>query len=57
MYQSRKKRGGDIDARLKAMYDALEGVMYINDDQIIEQHTYKRWDKENPRVELICYEI
>ena len=32
--------------------DILEGVCYLNDRQIVECHEYKRYDKDNPRVEV-----
>lgn len=48
----------DIDNLEKLVYDALNGVLYKDDSQIIESHCWKRWamDKE-PRTEIIITEI
>ena len=46
------KRKTDIDAFLKILMDAGEGVLYENDNQVTELHIYKHYNKENPRVEL-----
>ena len=46
------KRKTDIDAFLKIILDAGEGVLYENDNQITELHVFKEYDKENPRIEL-----
>ena len=49
------KRRRDIDAHLKILLDAMEGIVYDNDNQIFEMHVTKNYDKENPRVEItIC---
>ena len=36
----------------KALLDALQGVMYHNDRQIVERHSWKHTDKTNPRIEV-----
>lgn len=46
------KRKTDIDAYLKILFDAGEGIIYENDYQITELHVFKEYDKENPRIEL-----
>lgn len=41
----------DIDNLMKAIQDALNGVAYVDDKQIVEEHSYK-WYSEKPRVEI-----
>jgi Holliday junction resolvase RusA-like endonuclease len=48
----RKKKAGDIDATLKCLLDALEGLVYKNDSQIKKLTIIRHDDKLNPRVEL-----
>jgi len=42
----------DLDNTLKAVFDCLTGVLWVDDKQIIEIHAFKVVSKENPRVEL-----
>lgn len=51
------KRRRDIDGYLKVLLDALEGVVYKDDVQIVELHVYKLYSKEDPRVEIEWWEI
>jgi crossover junction endodeoxyribonuclease RusA len=44
----RQRRAGDLDNRLKVLFDALEGICYEKDSQIVEIHAYRR-DK-NPEL-------
>lgn len=44
------KRKRDIDAYLKILLDSMEGIVYEDDNQIVEMHVFKEYDKENPRV-------
>lgn len=46
------KRKRDLDNHLKLVIDALTGVCFEDDSQIIGLHVYKEYDKENPRVEI-----
>jgi crossover junction endodeoxyribonuclease RusA len=48
----RPQKSGDLGNRLKVLEDALEGVAYLNDKQITEQHAYRFDDRSNPRVEV-----
>ena len=48
LYRPRKR--GDIDGYSKALLDAMQGHLYLNDDQIVELHVYRMDDKINPRV-------
>lgn len=45
----------DISNRIKALEDALEGVAYINDRQIVQFTCYKFVDPYNPRVEVALW--
>ena len=44
---------GDLDNYNKIMFDALQGLVYYNDNQIVEIHSYRKDDKVNPRVEIL----
>lgn len=46
------RRRRDIDNGTKAFLDALTGVLWLDDSQIIKLTLYKMLDKQNPRVEL-----
>lgn len=48
----RARKSGDLDNRLKAIGDALNGIAYLDDKQIVEIHAYRHDDPENPRVEI-----
>ena len=52
----RPAKRGDLDNYLKIMLDALQGIAYIDDKQIIEIHAFREDDKRNPRVKLLVYE-
>jgi len=41
----------------KSIFDAFNGLMYKDDKQFCEEHLYRNIDKENPRVELIVWEL
>lgn len=48
----RPKKIGDLDNRLKISQDALKGICFEDDRQIIEIHAFRFDDKENPRIEI-----
>ena len=48
----RHAKRGDLDNRLKVAIDALQGIVYVNDNQIVELHAYRHDDKANPRLEV-----
>lgn len=50
------KRKADWDNFHKISMDALTGVVWQDDSQIIEAHVYKRYDKQNPRIEITLLE-
>lgn len=53
----RPKRIGDLDNRLKISQDALKGICFEDDKQIIEIHAYRFDDRENPRIEIELKQI
>lgn len=48
----RPAKRGDLDNFAKVLGDALNGVAYHDDSQIIELHMWRHDDKANPRVEV-----
>ncbi len=48
----RPQRSGDLDNKLKCLIDAMQGVVFANDGQIVEIHAYRYEDKHRPRVEV-----
>ena len=53
----RPKRIGDLDNRLKISQDALKGICFADDRQIIEIHAFRFDDKTNPRTEIDLKQI
>ena len=49
------KRKVDWDNFHKLSMDALEGIVFENDSQIVEVLVSKHYDKENPRIEIDVY--
>lgn len=43
----------DLDNLEKAIYDSMNGHVYLDDKQIVEHTTRKKWVKDNPRIEVI----
>lgn len=48
----RPRRRGDLDNTLKVLLDALKGVAFVDDDQVVEIHAIRLDDKANPRAEV-----
>ena len=48
----RARKSGDLDNSIKVLLDALCGVAYADDKQIVELHSWRHDDPENPRVEV-----
>ncbi len=46
------KQSGDIDNHLKSILDALNGIAFKDDGQVVQAEVYKFKDKINPRVEV-----
>lgn len=42
----------DIDNYNKLLLDSCTGILWEDDKQIQEMHIYKKYDKENPRIEI-----
>lgn len=49
----RPQKSGDLSNRIKILEDNLQGLLYLNDKQIIELHGFRYDDKHNPRVEVL----
>ena len=43
----------DWDNWHKISMDALSGIVWQDDKQIIEAHVFKEYDPENPRIEVV----
>ncbi len=39
------------------MFDALNGLVWLDDMQVVEIHSFRADDKKNPRVEFLVYEV
>lgn len=44
---------GDLGGFEAAIDDAMQGIVYKNDSQIVSRHSIKLIDRENPRVEIL----
>lgn len=53
----RPRKSGDLDNRIKILFDALQGNCFNDDKQIAEIHAYRFDDKQNPRVEVEIREV
>lgn len=53
----RAQKTGDIDNYLKVLLDALKGLAYQDDKQIVEIHAYRFDDKDDPRVLVTINEV
>ena len=47
----------DLDNLEKAVYDAMNGHVYLDDKQIVEHTTRKIWVKEKPRIHVKIYKL
>ena len=48
VYRPRKR--GDLDGIFKLLIDALNGIAWVDDSQIVELHAFRRDDKHLPRA-------
>jgi len=46
----RPQMRGDLDNTLKVLLDALNGIAYVDDDQVVALHAFRHDDKARPRV-------
>lgn len=46
----RQRKQGDVDGKLKAVMDALQGYAYANDKQVKKLTIEREEDKESPRM-------
>lgn len=53
----RPRKIGDLDNYEKALFDALKGILYKDDNQVVEIHAYREDDANNPRVELTAWQV
>lgn len=50
LYWYRGRKSGDLDKRIGVALDALQGVLFENDSQIVELVAYRFDDAANPRL-------
>ncbi len=53
----RPRKSGDLDNRLKVTLDALRGIAFHDDSQVVEIRAVRHDDKGNPRVEIEILEL
>lgn len=51
------KRPTDVDNAYKAVGDALNGVLYYDDSQVVEIHGWRDYDRQNPRTVIAIESI
>lgn len=52
----RPRRIGDLDNALKVLLDALRGIAYVDDKQVVAIHARRYDDKQDPRAEVTVEE-
>ncbi len=52
----RPQKSGDLSNRIKVCEDALIGIAYADDKQVVEIHARRFDSKENPRIEVTITE-
>ena len=55
-YKRSSRIYGDVDNHLKAIFDGLNGIVFVDDAQIVRCVVEKHTDKENPRAEIFLSE-
>lgn len=53
----RPRKIGDLDNTMKALFDSLNGSLWVDDSQITIIHAFRHDDKSNPRVEVLASEL
>ena len=51
-YRPTARNYGDVDNHLKAIFDGLNQLVFVDDSQIVKCVVEKFTDKDNPRVEI-----
>ena len=51
-FKATSRNYGDLDNHVKAVLDALNGICYVDDAQIVEFSGTKHTDKVEPRIEI-----
>ena len=51
VHKDRRRR--DNDNITKTIKDALNGIAYVDDSQVAEEHFYRSIDRDAPRVEIV----
>ena len=52
----RPAKRGDLDNSLKVLLDALKGIAFVDDSQVVELHAYRMDDREAPGVTVRVFE-
>lgn len=53
----RASKRGDIDNLSKALLDSLNKIVYEDDNQFVEQHSFFDFDAADPRVEIEIWKV
>lgn len=53
----RPRRRGDLSNLVKVIEDAFTGILYDDDDRIVEEHLFRFEDPSNPRVEVTLWKV
>lgn len=53
----RPKPNGDTDGPVKQLFDALQGIVYENDSQIVHYEVTRHDDAKAPRVEMVVDKV
>lgn len=56
-YEVTSKSYGDVDNHLKALFDGMNGLTFVDDSQIVRCVVEKYQDKDNPRAEVFVTEL
>jgi len=51
------KRRADADNMEKAVLDACNRIVWLDDAQVMDMHRYKRLDREQPRAVVLVWEL
>jgi crossover junction endodeoxyribonuclease RusA len=57
LHVHRARRVGDLDNYIKVLLDALRGVVFEDDSQVVELHAFRGEDPAAPRVNVCVWAI